>query len=57
MLSPEVDAIITIRGKAVCCAEVKMEAKKKDMTTLKSKTSNLDCDRLVIDSKNIKRLF
>lgn len=43
----------TIRGKAVCSA-VKIEAKKKDIIALKSKTSNLDCNRLVIDSKNIK---
>lgn len=28
MLSSEIDIIITVRGRAVCCAEVKMRAKK-----------------------------
>ncbi len=57
MLSPEVDAIITVRGKAVCCAEVKMRAGKKDLELLISKTSNLDCDKLVIDANTIVYLF
>ncbi len=57
MLSPGVDAIITVRGKAVCCAEVKMRAGKKDLELLRSKTSNLDCDKLVIDANTIVYLF
>ena len=31
VLFPEVDAVITVRGRAVCCADVKMRAEKKDM--------------------------
>ncbi len=57
MLSPEVDAIITVRGKAVCCAEVKMKAKKKDLEVLRSKTSNLDCEKLVVDADSVVSLF
>ncbi len=41
MLSPEVDVVITVRGKAVCCAEVKMKSRKKDLDILESKTSSL----------------
>ncbi len=57
MLSPEVDAVITIRGKAVCCAEVKMKAKKKDLELLKLKTPNLDCDKLVVDGTTVMSMF
>ena len=53
MLSPEVDVVITVRGKAVCCAEVKMKSKRKDLELLKSKTSNLDCDKLIVDANTI----
>ncbi len=54
MLSPEVDAVITARGRAVCCAEIKMRAEKRDMKVLES---HLDCDRFVVDARGVKRLF
>ena len=57
MLSPEVDAVITIREKAVCCAEVKIKAKNRDIMLLESKTSGINCDKLVIDANTVKNLF
>jgi len=56
MLSPEVDVVITVRGKAVCCAEVKTKSRKKDLDVLESKTSELDCDKLVVDASAVKLL-
>lgn len=53
MLNPEVDAVITVRGKAVCCAEIKMKATMRDLEILKEKTSNLHCDKLIVDSSSI----
>ena len=57
MLSPEVDAVITVRGKAVCCAEVKMKARKKDLEVLRSKTPGLDCEKVVVDAESVLSLF
>lgn len=57
MISPEVDIVITVRGGAVCCAKVKMKSERKDVELLKSKTSSLDCDKLVLDSTTISSLF
>jgi len=56
-LFPEVDAVITARGKAPCCAEVKMRARKKDMEVLEMKTSHLECDRLIVDARSVRCLF
>ncbi len=49
MLSPEVDIVITVRGKAVCCAEVKMRSRNRDLHTLMEKTVGIECEKLVID--------
>ncbi|ADB58245.1 AAA family ATPase [Archaeoglobus profundus] len=57
MLSPEVDVVVTVRGKVVCCAEVKIKARKKDLELLKLKTSNLDCDKLIVDANTITSLL
>ena len=56
MLSPEVDVVITVRGKAVCCAEVKVKPRKEDLDVLESKTSEFDCDKLVVDASAVKLL-
>lgn len=57
MLSPEVDAVITVKGRVVCCAEVKMKANKRDLDVLESKTANLDCDKLVVDADTVKTIL
>jgi len=49
-----VDVVITVRGKAVCCAEVKMKSGKRDIERLNEKTAS---EKLVIDSKNVKNVF
>jgi len=57
MLSPEVDALITSGNRVVCCAEVKVKADSGDLKKLELKTARFDCEKVVVDGTNFKKIL
>mgnify|MGYP000135476231 CR=1 FL=1 len=57
MLSPEVDVLITLGNRIVCCAEVKVKADNGDLKKLELKTARFDCEKVVVDGTNFKKIL
>jgi len=57
-LDPEIDVIITVRGKPIECAEVKLGRKTRhDEIMFLEKTARLDCKKTFITPQNIATIF